>query len=135
MINIHTLTAIDITVVLYFFLLLFKFLYASIPPVLNSFAIIFGTFSLLGFIFISAEFLSNSIGFTLLALFADINADRYIVTNPNTIDIIIAHIFAENSIPSIPSNRNSPSNAPTILSRMYIAPKPDIIPYRNTNYS
>lgn len=80
--NINILTVIDITVVLYFFLLLFKFLYAKIPPVLNSFCIIFGTFNLFCFIFISPAFLRSEIGLTLLALLAEKNAERYIVTKP-----------------------------------------------------
>ena len=123
-INIQTLTAIDITVVLYFFLLLFKFLYAKIPPVLKIFPIILGTFSLFGFIFIPAEFLSNSIGFTLLALFAEINADKYIVKNPSITDNIIADIFTENIIPFIPSNKKSSAILPTIFKRMNIANTP-----------
>lgn len=70
------LTAKDITVVLYFFLLLFKFLYAKTPPVLNNFDITFGTFNFLLFILISSEFFNPSIGLTLLAFLADDIEDK-----------------------------------------------------------
>ena len=127
-INIHILTAIDITVVLYFFLLLFKFLYASTPPVLNILLTILGTLNLFLFIFIPPEFFKISIGLTLLALFAEINADKYIVTNPSITEIMIAVIFTENIIPSIPSNRYSPKTAPTIFKSTNIAKIPERIP-------
>ena len=70
-INITTLTIIDITVVLYFFLLLFKFLYAISPPVLNIFVMIFGHFIFLAFSFTSSELLIASIGVIFDAFLAD----------------------------------------------------------------
>ena len=88
-INTNILTVKETTVVRYFFLLLFKFLYAKTPPVLNTFSIIFGVFSFLFFIFISSEFLNCSIGLTFAAFFAELIADKYIVINPNIIEIII----------------------------------------------
>ncbi len=98
-INIHILTAIDITVVLYFFLLLFRFLYAKVPPVLNTLLITLGTFNFLDFILIFSAFLKSSIGLTLLALLAEKNADRYIVINPSTKAKNTDHIFTPNKIP------------------------------------
>ncbi len=97
--NTHILTAIDITVVLYFFLLLFKFLYAKTPPVLNTFLMVLGVFSFFPFIFISSEFLRRLMGVTLLALLLDTYADKYIVTNPKAKDKIIDQMFTPNSIP------------------------------------
>ena len=76
-INTNILTANDTTVVLYFFLLLFRFLYAKIPPVPNILETQNGTFNFFEFNFISFEFLNKSIGLTLLAFFADDNADKY----------------------------------------------------------
>ena len=99
------LTAIDIIVVLYFFLLLFKFLYANSPPVLNNFDIIFGTFNFFEFSFISLEPLNPSIGLTLLAFIADVIDDKYIVTNPNTADKIIGTIDILNTNPSTCCNK------------------------------
>ncbi len=91
-------------------------------------SIILGVFSLFGLIFISSEFLSRLIGATLLAFFADINADRYIVINPSTTEVVIAAQFVLNKIPFMPSNKNSPSIAPTICKSIYIANTPEIIP-------
>ena len=65
------LTVIDITVVLYFFLLLFKFLYAITPPVLNIDFIILGVCNFFEVIFTSFELLKFSIGLTFEAFFAE----------------------------------------------------------------
>ena len=72
----NMLTVIEITVVLYFFLLLFKFLYANTPPVLNTFSIILGVFNFFPFIFISLFPLNCSIGLTFAAFLADDIADK-----------------------------------------------------------
>ena len=89
--NITTLTIIEITVVLYFFLLLFKFLYAISPPVLNIFVIIFGDFTFLAFNLISSAFLIAYIGVTFEAFFAELLHDNHIVIADITMLIIIAN--------------------------------------------
>ena len=65
------LTTKDITVVRYFFLFLFKFLYAISPPTPNIFLIIFGDFTFLPFIFMSSLLLIASIGDNFAALLAE----------------------------------------------------------------
>lgn len=74
--KIETLTIIEITVVLYFFLFLFKFLYEISPPTPNNLFIIFGDLNFLALIFISSVFLIASIGEILLAFLADFLADK-----------------------------------------------------------
>ena len=86
------LTTSDETVVLYFFLFLFKFLYAISPPIPNIFFIILGDFIFFDFIFISSLLLIASIGVILLAFLAENIHDKYIVKNPNTMLKIIANI-------------------------------------------
>ena len=93
-INITTLTIIEITVVLYFFLLLFKFLYAISPPVLNIFVIIFGHFNFLFFNLTSSELLIAWIGVIFDAFFADFLHDSQIVIT----DTIILTITANHDI-------------------------------------
>ena len=53
-INTKILIVKDITVTRYFFLLLFKFLYDKVPPILNILVIILGTFNFLELV-ISSE--------------------------------------------------------------------------------
>lgn len=84
-INVTILTTNDIIVALYFFLLLFKFLYAISPPTLNSLLMIFGHLIFLAFIFISFELLIKSIGVTFEAFLADETHDRNIVTAATSI--------------------------------------------------
>ena len=64
---------------MYFFLFLFRFLYAISPPTPNIFFIIFGDFTLFPFIFISSLLLIASIGETFDALLADDRHEKYIV--------------------------------------------------------
>ena len=75
-INTETERIIDITVVLYFFLFLFRFLYEMSPPIPNIFYMAFGLFTFLAFIFILLLFLIESIGDTLDALKALLNAEK-----------------------------------------------------------
>ena len=96
-INITTLTIIEITVVLYFLLLLFKFLYAISPPVLNIFVMIFGHFIFLAFNFTSSELLIASIGVIFDAFLAEFLQDSHIVTT----DTIILTTIAGHDIPYV----------------------------------
>ena len=75
-INTNILTVKETTVVRYFFLLLFKFLYARTPPVLNTFLINFGVLSFLELILMSLVFLKLSIGLTFDAFFAEDIAEK-----------------------------------------------------------
>ena len=92
-INMKILTTSDITVVLYFFLLLFKILLAITPPMPNIFLVKRDVFSFLALIFISLFPLIDSIGEILDALIAGIKQDKYIVIIEITIDITIARGF------------------------------------------
>ena len=127
-INTNILTANDTTVVLYFFLLLFRFLYAKIPPVPNILETQNGTFNFFEFNFISFEFLNKSIGLTLLAFFADDNADKYIVIILSTIANIIGYIDTLNIIPLTFPNIMSPAIKLTIFIKTITATIPDNIP-------
>ena len=92
-INMKILTTNDITVVLYFFLLLFKFLLAITPPIPNIFFVRRDVLSFLAFVFISLFPLIDSIGEIFDALIAGIRQDRYIVINEITIVHTIASGF------------------------------------------
>ena len=92
-IKIKILTTNDITVVLYFFLLLFKFLLAITPPIPNIFFVRRDVLSFLAFVFISLFPLIDSIGEIFDALIAGIRQDKYIVIYEITIDTTIASGF------------------------------------------
>ena len=77
--NIDILTTSDTTVVLYFFLFLFKFLLAITPPIPNNFFVNFDVFIFLVFIFISSVPRIASIGGILDAFIAGIKHDKNIV--------------------------------------------------------
>ena len=92
-IKIKILTTNDITVVLYFFLLLFKFLLAITPPIPKIFFVRRDVLSFLAFVFISLFPLIDSIGEIFDALIAGIRQDKYIVINEITIVHTIASGF------------------------------------------
>ena len=75
-INTVILTTREITVVLYFFLFRFRFLYAISPPTPNILEISFGDFIFFDFIFISVLLLIASIGDILAALLAENMQDK-----------------------------------------------------------
>ena len=75
-INTVILTTSEITVVLYFFLFLFKFLYAISPPIPNIFETNFGHLIFFDFIFISVLLLIASIGDIFAALLAENIQDK-----------------------------------------------------------
>ena len=81
---------IENIVVLYFFLLLLKFLFAISPSIPNNFLVILDVFIFLALIFISFVFLIASIGGILLALIAGFIADKIIIINDVTTATIIA---------------------------------------------
>ena len=83
----------EITVVLYFFLLLFKFLLAITPPIPNNFLVSFEVLNFLELIFISLFPLIDSIGEILAAFLAGIKQDRYIVIIEIATDISTASRF------------------------------------------
>ena len=80
---------IEITVVRYFFLFLFRFLYEISPPILKIFLNHLGVFNFLDFILISFELLMASIGDILAAFLAGIMLDRKIVRLAIIIEIKI----------------------------------------------
>ena len=98
-INTNILLIIENTVVLYFLLLLFKFLYAITPPIPNNLFINLGAFNLFAFIFTSLLPLIDSIGLIFEALIAEEIAEKYIVINPSKTDTTtgIQEIFKTNS--------------------------------------
>ena len=88
--NIDILTTSDTTVVLYFFLFLFKFFLAITPPIPNNFFVNFDVFIFLVFIFISSVPRIASIGGILDAFIAGIKHDKNIVMPEITTEITIA---------------------------------------------
>ena len=82
-------------------MLLFKFLYAISPPVLNILVIILGHFTFFAFNFTSSEFLIASIGETFDAFLADFLHDSHIVIidTKTLIAIAIQDILYVNKVP------------------------------------
>ena len=124
--NIDILTTSDTTVVLYFFLFLFKFLLAITPPIPNNFFVNFDVFIFLVFIFISSVPRIASIGGILDAFIAGIKHDKNIVMPEITTEIKIAipGTSYTNDVPSIMSTNNKF----TIHSKIIIATIPNKIP-------
>lgn len=120
------LTTKDIIVALYFFLLLFKFLYAISPPTLKTLLITFGHFILLDLIFMSFELLIKSIGVTFDAFLAEDTQDRNIVIAATSVLISIAGY--EISYINLKLFNTSASIKFTTLSNIIIATIPEIIP-------
>ena len=111
--------------VLYFFLLRFKFLYAITPPTPNNFFINFGAFIFLLFIFISWLLLIASSGVIFLAFRAAERQEKYTVTKPNIADNKIGIIDILNTIFAF---KMSPKISRTIITRINTAATPANIP-------
>ena len=120
------LTTNDITVVLYFFLFLFKFLLAITPPIPNIFFVSFDVFNFFAFIFISAFPRIASIGGIFDALLAGIMQDKYIVIPDMITDMIIGS--AGTLYTNFDPFSISPKSKFTIQSSTMIAIIPHTIP-------